>query len=164
VFTSLEDGEMETALTTTNVQQLELHDGWWESDPDSLRARFAFPMFWATGNASTAVLYVELEPGCGGGRHTDTPEEILLILEGEVEVEIGEERDVLRAGGLALIPALVPHRFRNVGETTARIVGFFSSNVVIAEFDEPVMPVGRRAVGTPSPEMVAELSGRADGG
>ncbi len=61
-----------TTIATVNLNEIELHEGWWESDPETLRARFAFPMFWATGAASTAVLYVELEPGQGGGRHTDT--------------------------------------------------------------------------------------------
>lgn len=142
----------ETSIVTTDLASLELHEGWWESDPERLRARFAFPMFWGTGNASTAVLYVELEPGWGNGRHTDTPEEILLVLEGKVEVELGDERVTLGPGGLALIPALVPHRFSNVGDRTARIVGFFSSSTVLAEFEEAVMPIGRRALGTPVPE------------
>jgi quercetin dioxygenase-like cupin family protein len=143
-------------IVTANLDRLELHEGWWASAPETLRARFAFPMFWATGNASSAVLYVELDPGCGGGRHTDSPEEILLVLEGEVEVELGDDRSVLGAGGLALIPSMVPHRFRNVGKTTARIVGFFSANTVIAEFEEAVMPIGRTVIGTPTPEMVGE--------
>jgi quercetin dioxygenase-like cupin family protein len=141
-------------MVTANLNELELHEGWWESDRDTLRARFSFPMFWATGNASTAVLYVELEPGRGNGRHTDTPEEILLVLEGEVEVELGDEKAIAGPGSLVLIPSMVPHRFENAGETTARIVGFFSSNTVIAEFEEPVQPLGRRAVGTPTPELV----------
>lgn len=141
-------------LATTNLNELELHEGWWDSDPERLRARFAFPMFWATGNASTSVLYVELEPSCGNGRHTDTPEEVLLILDGEVEVELGGETAVVGPGALVLIPSMVPHRFENVGSGTARIVGFFSSNVVIAEFEEPVQPLARAAVGTPTPEMV----------
>jgi quercetin dioxygenase-like cupin family protein len=141
-------------MVTADLNELELHEGWWESDPDTLRARFSFPMFWATGNASTAVLYVELEPGRGNGRHTDTPEEILLVLEGQVEVELGDEKTVAGAGSLVLIPSMVPHRFENVGATTARIVGFFSSNTVVAEFEEPVQPLGHTAVGTPTPEMV----------
>ena len=143
-------------IVATNLNDAELHDGWWESDPE-LRARFALPMFWATGNSSTSVLYVELEPGCANGRHTDTPEEVLLILEGEVEVEIGVERAIAHQGGLVLVPSMVPHRFRNVGETTARVVGFFSANVVIANFEETVMPIGRKAAGTPTPEMVSDL-------
>jgi quercetin dioxygenase-like cupin family protein len=141
-------------MVVTNLNELELHEGWWDSDPETLRARFSFPMFWATGNASTAVLYVELESGHGNGRHTDTPEEILLVLEGDVEVELGDEKVIAGPGSLVLVPSMVPHRFENVGETKARIVGFFSSNTVIAEFEEPVQPLGSAAVGTPTPEMV----------
>jgi quercetin dioxygenase-like cupin family protein len=143
-------------IVTAQLDQIELHEGWWESDREALRARFAFPVFWATGSASSSVLYVELDPGCGNGRHTDTPEEILLVLEGKVEVELGDDRTVVESGGLVLIPSMVPHRFHNVGTTTARIVGFFSANAVIAEFEEAVMPIDRTVVGTPTPEMVRE--------
>ncbi len=147
------------AIVSANLNELELHEGWWESDPERLRARFAFPMFWATRNASTAVLYVELEPGRGNGRHTDTPEEILLVLEGDVEVEVGDERTVLRPGGIVLVPSMVPHRFRNVGSTTARVVGFFSANTVVAQFEEPVMPMEHDVLGSPTPEMVRAQPG-----
>lgn len=144
---------MDTQIVTAQLDDLELHDGWLESD-SSVHARFAFPMFWATGNASTAVLYVELEPGKGGPRHTDTPEEILLVLDGRVEVSVGDETATLGPGGLVLVPAMVPHGFRNVGEDRARIVGFFSASAVIAEFEEPVQPMNSRVLGSPTPEMV----------
>ena len=45
------------------------------------------------------------------------PEEILLVERGEVEIEVGDERDVFDSGGLVLVPAMVLHAFRNVGET-----------------------------------------------
>jgi quercetin dioxygenase-like cupin family protein len=141
------------AVITAHLDELELHEGWLEHDP-SVRARFAFPMFWATGNASTTVLYVELEPGMAGPRHTDTPEEILLVVAGQVEVRVGDEEAVVGPGGLVLVPSMVPHQFRNVGDDTARIVGFFSASVVIAEFEEPVQPMNSRVLGSPTPEMV----------
>ena len=140
-------------IVTSGLRGAELHEGWLEHD-ETVRANFAFPMFWATGNASTAVLYVELDPGKGGPRHTDTPGELLLVLEGEVEVTLGDERTVVGAEELVLIPSLVPHSFRNVGSTRARIVGFFSANAVVARFDEPVLPMATRTLGTPTPDMV----------
>lgn len=142
-----------TAFVTADLDRIELHDGWIESD-ETVRARFAFPMFWATGNASTSVLYAELDPGHGGPRHTDTPEELLLVLEGRVEVELDGATTTLEQNQLVLIPALVPHSFRNVGETKARVVGFFSANTVVARFEEPVQPLGRRTLGTPTPGLV----------
>jgi hypothetical protein len=33
-----------------------------------------------------------------------------------------------------------------------RVVGFFSSGIVVSVLDDPLMPAGRRVVGTPLPE------------
>ncbi|MDP9487540.1 MAG: cupin domain-containing protein, partial [Actinomycetota bacterium] len=68
------------------------------------------------------------------------------------------------AGELALVPAMVPHALRNVGDETVRVVGFFSSNVVASTFDRPIMPLGQRVVGTPpvlAEEEVASGDARA---
>jgi quercetin dioxygenase-like cupin family protein len=143
-------------MISANLNELELHTGTIEGEPD-VQAHFAFPMFWATGNASTAVLCVELDPGKSGPHHIDMPEEILLVDQGEVEIEVGEERSVFGRGGLVLVPAMVPHGFRNVGETRARIVGFFSSNTVLAISDEVVQPIGSRVIGSPPPEVVGAI-------
>jgi quercetin dioxygenase-like cupin family protein len=85
------------------------------------------------------------------------PEEILLVERGEVEIEVGGERTVFGPGGAVLVPAMVPHTFRNVGETRARIVGFFSSNTVLAIADHVVQPIGSRVIGSPSPELVGAV-------
>lgn len=143
-------------MVSANLHELELHTGTVEGNPD-VEAYFAFPLFWATGNASTAVLCVELEPGKSGPRHVDMPEEILLVERGQVEIEVGDERAVFGPGGLVLVPAMVPHAFRNIGETRARIVGFFSSNTVLAIADEVVQPIGSRVIGSPPPEAVGAV-------
>ena len=143
-------------MGSANLNELELHRGTVEQNPD-VEAHFAFPMFWATGNASTAVLCVELEPGKSGPRHIDMPEEILLVDRGEVEIEVGDERAVFGAGGIVLVPAMVPHAFRNVGDTRARVVGFFSSNAVLAIADDVVQPLGTRVIGSPPPDLVGAV-------
>jgi hypothetical protein len=43
---------------------------------------------------------------------------------------------------MALVPAMVPHSLRNVGEETLRVVGFFSSSTVMSTFDQPIVPMG----------------------
>jgi quercetin dioxygenase-like cupin family protein len=119
---------------------------------ETRRIRVDFPISSMAGAASTAVVYFELEPGEHTGMHTDSAEEIVLILSGRAEATIGDERGELSAGGLGLVPALVPHDVRNVGEETVRVVGFFSSGVVVSVFDDPLMPAGKHVVGTPLPE------------
>ncbi len=119
---------------------------------ETRRMRVDFPISSVAGAASTAVVYFELEPGEHTGMHTDSAEEIVLILSGRAEATVGDERGELSAGGLGLVPALVPHDVRNIGEETVRVVGFFSSGTVVSVFDDPLMPAGKRVVGTPLPE------------
>jgi quercetin dioxygenase-like cupin family protein len=130
------------------IDQLELLEVWYENDP-TMRLKVNFPFFVGTGTKSTAVVYFEIEPGHRLGTHTDSAEEILLILEGEAEVSLEDEQGWLSAGEMALVPAMVPHGMRNAGDETVRVVGFFSSNVVVSTFDQPMMPFGQRVVGTP---------------
>ena len=135
-------------MHTADLDHLELIDAWYEHDP-AMRIRVNFPFCAATGAESSAVVYFEIEPGHYLGTHTDSAEEIVLILAGTVEASLGEERGLLAAGQSALIPAMVPHGIRNVGDETARCVGFFSAAIVASTFDQPMMPFGQQVVGTP---------------
>jgi quercetin dioxygenase-like cupin family protein len=130
------------------IDQFELLEVWYENDP-TMRLKVNFPFFLGTGTKSTAVVYFEVEPGHRLGTHTDSAEEILLVLEGTAEVSLGDEQGRLSAGEMALVPAMVPHGLRNAGDETVRVVGFFSSNVVVSTFDQPMMPFNQRVVGTP---------------
>lgn len=119
---------------------------------ETRRLRVDFPISSIDGSASTSVVYFELEPGAHTGMHTDSAEEVVVILSGRAEAIVGDESGELSAGGIGLVPALVPHDVRNVGDETVRVVGFFSSSTVVSVFDDPMMPAGRRVVGTPIPE------------
>ena len=138
-------------MLAVQLTDRDLIDASSETD-ETRRLRFYFPISHLVGAASTAVVYFEVEPGDHIGMHTDSAEEIVLILSGTAEAIIGDERGVLTEGAIGLVPALVPHDVRNIGDETVRAVGFFSSNTVVSVFDDPMMPVGRRVVGTPIPE------------
>ena len=135
-------------MVAETMEDLELMEVWSEADP-TMCLKVNFPLFLGTGTKNTAVVYFEIEPGYRLGTHTDSAEEILLILEGQVEVSLGEEEGRLSAGQMAVVPAMVPHGMRNVGEERVRVAGFFSSNVIVSTFDKPMMPFGQRVVGTP---------------
>ena len=135
-------------MISAKIDELELMEVSYEDDP-TMRANVNFPFYVGTGTKNTAVVYFELEPGCRLGSHTDSAEEILLILEGEAEATVGDEQGHVSAGDMAVVPAMVPHALRNVGNETVRVAGFFSSNVVASTFDRPMMPFGERVVGTP---------------
>lgn len=138
-------------MVAVQLEERDLVDVSSETD-ETRRIRVDFPISSVAGAASTAVVYFELEPGEHTGMHTDSAEEVVLILSGRAEAIVGDERGELSAGGIGLVPALVPHDVRNVGEETLRVVGFFSSAIVVSVFDDPLLPAGKRVVGTPLPE------------
>ena len=75
-----------------------------------------------TGAGQLTVIDVALVPGKGHNfhKHPDQ-EELLLIIAGEVEQWIGEEKRILRAGDSAFVPADVVHASFNAGSGEARI-------------------------------------------
>jgi quercetin dioxygenase-like cupin family protein len=58
------------------------------------------------------VNYVSYEPHTEAPRHAHAEEQVLLVLEGELEVDLGEERRTLKPGQVAVIPPFVPHAAR----------------------------------------------------
>jgi quercetin dioxygenase-like cupin family protein len=61
--------------------------------------------------------------GWGPPRHVHANEdEIVYVLDGTYDVSLGDEQRTISAGGCAILPRGIPHGFRNVGETTGRIV------------------------------------------
>ena len=128
-------------MFTVELSELELFHGGYENDP-TMRVKVDFPFSAATGAKNTAVVYFEIEPGHRLGTHTDSAEEILLLLGGVAEVTVGDEQGQVSAGMMALVPAMIPHSVRNVGDETVRVVGFFSSSTVMSTFDQPVVPMG----------------------
>lgn len=93
-------------------------------DHPTMHNRSTFPLGGPLGTETSAMVYFELDPGDTLGRHTDSVEEVVLLLSGTVEAEVGEEEIRLAQGQVAVVPAMMPHDFRNVGEETARVVGW----------------------------------------
>lgn len=70
------------------------------------------------------ILHERYEPGA------DTGEQMLehpsheggVVIAGEIEVTVGEESAVLKAGDSYLFDSTLPHRFRNIGDREAVVV------------------------------------------
>jgi len=81
--------------------------------------------------ADTAGAYCLLElsiaPGIGVPRHTHTLEdEAYYVLAGELEVTVGNEVFVLRAGDTLMAPRDIPHQLRNPGDIANHYLIVFS--------------------------------------
>jgi quercetin dioxygenase-like cupin family protein len=113
----------------------------------------AFPINCFTGAEHTAVVYFEIRPGDYLPTHTDSAEEVLYIVAGEGEAHAGDERGRVRAGDLAVIPAMVPHGIANTGDEPLKVVGFFCESEIVSTFVEPLQPMGLTTIkmGEPVP-------------
>jgi quercetin dioxygenase-like cupin family protein len=135
------------AVQTQELAVLPAH----HRDDEANVVRAAWPVHRGTGARGTAAVYFELERGMRLGRHTDSAEEVLVVLAGEVDVVVDDERRRLTAGGIAVAPAEVPHDVVGAGDGTARVAGVFPSNTIVSVFDDEWVPHGTRVLGTPPP-------------
>jgi quercetin dioxygenase-like cupin family protein len=142
-------------MHTVQTRELDLAPARHRDDEANV-VRAAWPVHRGTGARGTAAVYFELDRGMRLGRHTDSAEEVLVVLAGEVDVVVADERRRLTAGGIAVVPAEVPHDVVGAGSGTARVTGVFPSNTIVSVFDDEWVPYGTRVLGTPPPaEMLA---------
>jgi transcriptional regulator with XRE-family HTH domain len=75
-------------------------------------------------NKSIQLLKECYQPGAGTGRHaiTHAGEECGIVLSGRLEVTVGEQTEVLRAGDAYYFRSDQPHQFRNVGNEPCELI------------------------------------------
>ena len=120
-------------MTTFNLDDFELA-------PTGPGLRVSFPVHSANGAASTATVLFELDPGAELPVHTDSAEELLIIVQGTAEARVGDEVGRIATHEVALVPPMAPHGLRNVGDEVLRVFGTFSSSTVVSTFERPFEP------------------------
>jgi mannose-6-phosphate isomerase-like protein (cupin superfamily) len=79
-----------------------------------------FQVLHTTKRSQAAVMTLKAEGKSSEGMNThDESDQVVLIVEGEVEAEIGREKRRLRKGDTCTIPAGTPHRLTNPGRENA---------------------------------------------
>ena len=58
---------------------------------------------------------VDFDPGYVAPRHTHPGEEIIYVIEGTLEYEIGGKKSRVKAGDVLFVPAGTPHTATNIG-------------------------------------------------
>ena len=76
----------------------------------------------ATGGAISVIMGCH-KPGEGPPDHVHfNQEEMFFIVEGTYEMTVGDQTSTAGPGTIVFIPRNVVHRFKNVGQTTARML------------------------------------------
>ena len=78
--------------------------------------------------------YSVIEPGAGAPLHAHKDvDEVFILLEGTLDLRLGDEQRLVEANHTIAIPAGVPHAFVAVGPSPARMFTFMPRNRAIAE-------------------------------
>jgi quercetin dioxygenase-like cupin family protein len=108
-----------------------------------------------TGGAY-CLLEVGLAPGMGVPRHTHTREdEAYYVLSGELEVTVGDEAFILRAGDTLIAPRDIPHQLRNSGKVENHYLLVFSPSGFEEFLKATAVPAPDNAVAPTEPPAVA---------
>src|SRR5512134_1410017 len=100
-------------MLTVDAGALDLQEAWIDGDARA-RWRSASATTPAVGTQASGSSILEVDPGQRLPRHTDSAEETIVVLAGAAEVTVGDEHRRLVPGGIALVPADVPHEILSV--------------------------------------------------
>lgn len=70
--------------------------------------------------APISAYIVNAPPGKGPPLHEHPYVETIFMIEGRARLTVGDETREVGPGNVAVVPALTPHRFVNIGDKTLR--------------------------------------------
>ena len=79
----------------------------------------------AEHGVSSSLSLNTAEPGTGAPLHTHKIDELIMVMEGTLEVRINGETHTVGKDHTVVIPPGAEHGFKVVGETNARLIVFF---------------------------------------
>jgi quercetin dioxygenase-like cupin family protein len=96
-------------------------------------------------NGATQLCIFEqwVAPGHGAPTHSHSVEEVLTVRDGEAEMWLDQEREIVTAGQSVIVPAGCQHGYRNSGTTTLHIHAVLASPVFEALPEGATAPVRR---------------------
>jgi quercetin dioxygenase-like cupin family protein len=109
-------------------------------------------------NGVFSVMEIVSPPGKGVSLHVHQREdELVYLLEGEIEVTLGDQTMTAVPGVMALLPRGIPHGFTNNGDKPSRLL----DTILPGQFDKYFIElIALYADGEPSDEQFDELSSK----
>ena len=107
-------------------------------------------------NGVFSVMEIVTPPGKGVALHVhEREDELVDLLEGEIEVTLGNQKMKAVPGVLALLPRGIPHGFTNIGNKPSRLL----DTILPGQFDNYFVELAALfAAGEPSEEQIDALS------
>jgi mannose-6-phosphate isomerase-like protein (cupin superfamily) len=86
-----------------------------------------FEVMQTTERSQTAVMILDAEGQSSEelNRHEGS-DQVLLVIQGELDAEVGGEKKHMRQGDVCIVPAGTPHRFKNSGKSRSVTFNVYS--------------------------------------
>ena len=88
------------------------------------------------GSSQLCVFEQRCAPGLGAPTHLHAVEEVLMVIDGEAEVWLGEDRERVAAGQSVLVPAGLWHGFTNVLDRELHVRAILAAPVFEASYQD----------------------------
>jgi len=107
-------------------------------------------------NGVFSVMEFVTPPGKGVALHVhEREDELVYLLEGEIEVTLGNQKMKAVPGVMALLPRGIPHGYTNIGNKPSRLL----DTILPGQFDNYFVELAALyAAGEPSEEQIDALS------
>ncbi|WP_224482910.1 cupin domain-containing protein [Robertkochia aurantiaca] len=105
-------------------------------DPDDFRPKSKLALITDPGDAENGhvadmvVFQEQIAPGDSIPLHKHTIEEVMVVVQGQLEVRLGSIKKTAEKGAVIFIPAKTAHGFKNTGSDPAQITAVFPSHNV----------------------------------
>jgi len=84
-----------------------------------------FPIAGKQQGVTVSATFSVLQPGAGAPLHYhETADEVLVVLEGSLDLRLGDERTIVPANSAVAIPAKTPHSFVGVGPGVTKFLAY----------------------------------------
>jgi quercetin dioxygenase-like cupin family protein len=83
--------------------------------------------------ADTSFFVVTSPPGRGVNKHRHPYQESMIVLDGDIEVLVGDNTELVKDGNAVVVPSKIWHAFTNKSEHNALIVTIHASPKIIQE-------------------------------
>ena len=89
-----------------------------------------------TRSAQLCIFEQFCDPGLGAPIHLHAVEEVLEVMEGEAEVQLKDEKHIVRANQSVIVPAGAWHGFRNIGTDILKVRATLAAPIFEASYDD----------------------------
>ncbi|NNK59628.1 MAG: cupin domain-containing protein [Flavobacteriaceae bacterium] len=97
------------------------------------------------------------DPGIGIPLHVhENEDEIFHVLEGQLEVTIGDSTTILNSGDIGFLPRKIPHAWKVIGDTPTKVL----LSIFPAGLEEMFAELSKLEPGPPDLDRVAEITNK----